>query len=583
MKHSQEAFLDLVKEAYNGDIQLPAFQREWKWERGKVISLYDSLRKQFPIGNFLLLKTPKDINFSPRPFEGCHKNNGSEKLALDGQQRLTAGIALLHGLGGNLRYFIDLNRLKELSENQKINLDNEEDIRNFVQDIDDGDNYLYGTTKKSSEEELLLENHLISTRHLIAKTATQRQLEAYEKKYPEMSNFLKYVFVPHFTLDNNFQCPVITLDENESLTAITRIFATINTTGKRLTPIEIVTAILYANEINLKEEVQAFQAKSDYLENMDKNGEVLLQTIALFSNETPKKSLLPKTITYLSFKAWYQEALQSLDDVGNFLTTRMGVGFNETDKLIPYDSILAPMAKVFKDTKNYKGAQKGRAIDCLEKWFVGSSLSQRYQEGVHNKQQKDVEDILNWIDAGDEYMPAWLKETTISPSMKSASPSGAIGRLLRCLMNRAEPIDPVDGIQVGYYENAHEPSQDHHIWPRKFCIDHVPNWNQNLTSSDVVLNIAPISAKTNKSWDKMDPANQVAQFEHATPNGEKQKQVLERLMLNDKCIEILKRPNKSKSDYDEFINERFIVFSKLLTLWGFGTSNNEFDDAVDSD
>ncbi|MFC2021131.1 DUF262 domain-containing protein [Chloroflexota bacterium] len=70
MKHSQENFLDLVKEAYRGELQLPAFQREWKWERSRVISLYDSLRKRFPIGSFLFLETSSDYDLSPRIYEG---------------------------------------------------------------------------------------------------------------------------------------------------------------------------------------------------------------------------------------------------------------------------------------------------------------------------------------------------------------------------------------------------------------------------------------------------------------------------------------------------------------------------------
>ena len=62
------AFIDLVAQAYSGQLKLPAFQRDWKWKRSQVILLYDSLRQGFPIGSFLFLKKGKDVALSPRDF-----------------------------------------------------------------------------------------------------------------------------------------------------------------------------------------------------------------------------------------------------------------------------------------------------------------------------------------------------------------------------------------------------------------------------------------------------------------------------------------------------------------------------------
>lgn len=582
MKHSQEPFLSLVKEAYEGTLQLPAFQREWKWERGKVISLYDSLRKQFPIGSFLFLDTSPNFDLSPKPFEGSQKGITPERgkrLTLDGQQRITAGIALTKGLGGSLRYFLDLKALRQLAEDKGIDYHDEDSVTDFVQEVDDGDNYIIASTKSGDHKTLLLEQHLLSTTYLISKVTAQKYLEEYEEKYPDYRNFMKYLLVPYFTLDNEFNCPIITLTEEESLAAVTRIFATLNTTGKRLTPVEIVTATLYAHEVNLKKQVQEYQEASDYLKNMDPNGEILLQTIALLAGKSPKKSLLPKTIDRDRFKAWHEDAQDLIDRVGEFLTNELGVGFKDTNKLIPYDSIIAPMAIAFQKMKAFQKdpAKKRSALDKLKTWFIGAALTQRYSEGVHNKQENDAREICEWIEKDDDnFRPGWLKDARILNDMKRASPNGAIGRLIKCLINLEKPLDPLESTNIGYYDDRDEAPQDHHIWPRKFCTLSVKEWEEGRDSTEYVLNIMPLGSKTNKNWEKMDPSNQISDIRNKHANKAKVDDIFSRLWLSDECVSIMERPNKTVADYYEFIDARFRVVVSKLSKYGFGQGDEEF-------
>jgi hypothetical protein len=585
MKHSQETFLQLVKEAYEGSLQLPAFQREWKWERSRVISLFDSLRKQFPIGSFLFLESSTEYNLAPRPFEGVKKAKESDnvRLTLDGQQRITSGIALVYGLGGALRYFLNLAELKRLAEKQKIDFRDDAKVRNFVQDIDDGDNYIVATTKSTTLEKLLIEDNFLSSTKLVNKITAQKELEAYEEKYPETRDFLKYVVVPYFTLDNDFNCPVITLTKDESIAAVTRIFATINTTGKRLTPVEIVTATLYSHDINLKKHVSEYHETSECLKNMDLNGELLLQTIALLAKKTPKKSLLPKTITEERFKAYYEDALNLLDAVGDFLTKELGVGLKDTNKLLPYDSILPPMAIVYREVMSYEGANRRKAEEKLEKWFIGSALSQRYQEGVHNKQENDVEEMLRWIKEGDEFKPLWLANVQISKDMKLASPNGAIGRLIKCIMNRERPEDPLEQTKVGYYNDVSEYPQEHHIWPNKFCTQHISDWDNTRDFTNYILNIIPISSKTNKKWDKMNPVDQISDIKTAIPNEIRRKEIYNKLLISEKCIQIMEKSVKKRNDYLDFLDARFVAVVDKLARWEFYLGEEKFEDDISSE
>lgn len=587
MKHSQESFLSLVQEAYDGRLQLPAFQRDWKWERNKVISLYDSLRKHFPIGSFLFLDASPEYDLSPRPYEGSPARLKPSRLTLDGQQRITSGIILLHGTSSPNRYFLVLNALKKLAEDYQpgtstsrgLDYRNEDQVKQFVQDIDDGDNYMIATTRRTELDTLLLENHWLSSTHLANKVSTQKALEQYEAKYPDTKDFLKYVVVPYFTLDSDSSHPVTNLTSSESLAAVTRIFATINTTGKRLTPIEIVTACLFAHEVNLKQQVREFHQASDYLSNMDPIGEVLLQTIALLAGQSPKKSWLPKIITFERFKTYYQEALDLLDFTGQFLSEELGVGFKYTSDLIPYDSILAPIAVCFKDIKELDATAKRQALDKIEKWFIGAAIGQLYNEGVHNKQVKHMEDMRNWIKENSiEFKPMWLSNVRISPNMKLASPNGAIGRLFKCLINRHKPIDPLEELKVGYYDNADEFPEEHHIWPTRFCSDHIPDWDNKRDTNDHALNFIPVTLKTNRKWVNMDPKNQMDDVRHQIENPTKRQEILDKLLLSEECVEILDRPNKTKPDYFEFLDARFKVLCSRLALWDFTSGEEGYEE-----
>jgi hypothetical protein len=582
MKHSQETFLQLVKEAYEGSLQLPAFQRAWRWERSKVISLYDSLRKQFPIGSFLLLETSPEYDLSPRPYQGSNAKLKAVRLTLDGQQRITSGIILLHGAQDSARYFLDLRAIRKLAESTKpdgLDYRDEEKVKKFVQDLDDQDDYMIGTSRKTELNTMLLQDHLLSSTCLASKVSMQKSLEEYENRYPETREFNKYVIVPYFTLENTSNHPVTTLTSSESLSAVTKIFATINTTGKRLPPFEIVTAILYAHDIDLKLNVQVYREASDYLSNMDKDGEVLLQTIALLANESPKKSSLPKTIDYERFKRHCDDALTLLDRVGEFLSSELGVGLKYTDKLIPYVSILAPMAVCFKEIMVLEGKAKSKAYEKMQKWFIGAAVGQRYIQGAGTKQETDAKEMTEWVKRdSDELKPKWLSDVHVNEALIEAPASGAIGNLVRCLLNSKKPVDLLQGTKVGYYELADECPEEHHIWPKKFCTQYVSGWDKGKDTTEHALNIIPVSCKTNKRWAIMDPKNQVDDIKATIKNAAKRKETLGKLLISDECIRILERPKKTKKDYSDFLAARFKVLSGELMKLDFTPGEEEYEE-----
>jgi uncharacterized protein with ParB-like and HNH nuclease domain len=74
---------------------VPAFQREYVWKRAHAKKLIDSLIKDYPTGTMLTWETS-----NPPELKGNHiynENQGSVKLILDGQQRITTLYMLITG------------------------------------------------------------------------------------------------------------------------------------------------------------------------------------------------------------------------------------------------------------------------------------------------------------------------------------------------------------------------------------------------------------------------------------------------------------------------------------------------------
>ncbi len=105
-----------------GKIQLPDFQRGYKWEDERIRQLLVTVLRGHPLGVVMLLNTGNDqIRFKPRPIEGTNVPTGThaESLLLDGQQRLTSLTQALtadgvvhtmdsRGKRMDRRYFIDM-------------------------------------------------------------------------------------------------------------------------------------------------------------------------------------------------------------------------------------------------------------------------------------------------------------------------------------------------------------------------------------------------------------------------------------------------------------------------------------------
>jgi hypothetical protein len=584
MSGTVEVYTSLVEQAYDGRLKLPAFQRAFKWNRKQVILLFDSIRQGYPLNGMIQIEGNHD-EFQPKEFlgaEGSAKAKDAKRLVLDGQQRLTAGIHLFFNKSDELnsQYFIDLNKLeKNLFEN-KIDIDDEKQLKAHLSDLDVDSGYCVGRASARDPYALLNKSDLVFTPLLLVTNAKQRStyFESYVDKNPSRKKLLRNVIESYFLISGGPSIPLITIESSFKIDAISRIFATLNSTGKVLTPFELVVSVLYPRKIDLRNDISEGRQLTTFYPNMDASGEIALQTAVLFAGENPKKSLLPKSLSAEIWKEHGTAAFEWLDLAGKFLTDRLGMALDKTASLIPYDSLFAPMARVMKDVgyPGISGKELARVNDKLSKWVVGSALDQRYQEGVHTKQVNDVRAMVQWIN-DDKKEPDWLSEVRV-PGLMLATPTGAVGRMIRALFNRATLEDPVNQKVV----NAGTPTAHlHHVFPTKYVAKLI-GWDEKNDKSNLLLNTMQLDAETNSSFLNDDPAEQVTAGEQSNAKNYMASYAAQGIDSN--CIDIMRKPSKSKIEFLNFLKTRETYIEKMLQDFDFlsGGSALEIDDLEDA-
>lgn len=89
----------LFRQITNGEIKIPAFQRDYVWSEKQIISLLDSVYESFPIGSLLFWRVEqKALEVAPRKLTAFPATAEEYPLSyvLDGMQRLTTLYGVFH-------------------------------------------------------------------------------------------------------------------------------------------------------------------------------------------------------------------------------------------------------------------------------------------------------------------------------------------------------------------------------------------------------------------------------------------------------------------------------------------------------
>lgn len=555
---------ELLEKINDGRIQLPNFQRDYKWKPTQVKKLIDSIQASYPAGSLLFLEVDnksKELGYRPFEYLNDKKLKEPELLVLDGQQRLTSCYCAFYNQNSKYgkSYFLDYGEMYKVYSN-KIN--SEISFEYILKDAKYGSLSLNQLNEKKwmNISCLQTKQEFRKERAKIVQLINNEQLKSFLQN--DIENYLDSIF--------DYEFPVIRLSKEMPIEAVCKIFETINTTGLKLSAFDICVAKFMRQGLNLKERMDDIVKNDSILNNIFSDDETLfLQAIALLANKSPKANTLPKNLEKYDIEKWWDKAISGFKTTVEILDG-IGVGLKRDLELLPYKPILPLYTAVVIDC-NYENLNLGEKSSFhkkLKKFLYISAFSAHYTEGTDAKIQKDFKELCNWIKTNDE--PELIKmgiNWNIENILKITK-SGATGKAVLCLINSNHPKDFYEEVCVGKNLNTAK-SQLHHIFPKG-------RYQQQFGKEkiDSVFNLTFITDNSNNFIKDTRTKLYIKDILNKGTTEHGLKELLKDHLIDDKSYLFLK-----KEDLDNFIHSRANNVKHKLELEGIKI--NDFREEIE--
>lgn len=221
----------LFRQISNGEIKIPAFQRDYVWSEKQIISLLDSVYESFPIGSLLFWRVEqKALEVAPRKLTAFPVTDEVYPLSyvLDGMQRLTT-------LYGAFHFDPDIT-------NSALNVGFELRQKKFK-----------SLDQRSKDSELLVPlASLFSPKKLLEFQAVLTSEEDSDDLLDSVLN-LQAAF-------QDYMIPTVTIQSSD-IERVVGIFERVNSTGTRLNSVDFMRAITWTNSFDLSSKIAEVSAQ----------------------------------------------------------------------------------------------------------------------------------------------------------------------------------------------------------------------------------------------------------------------------------------------------------------------------------
>ncbi|AJK68752.1 DUF262 domain-containing protein [Corynebacterium marinum] len=505
-----------LEETRSGKIQLPDFQRGYKWDDERIRQLLITVLRGHPMGVVMLLETNNAlVRFKPRPITGVDLEPGTEpeKLLLDGQQRLTSLTQALTGGGvvhtkdvrGKLlerRYFAhmaraleDVNRMDEAV----ISVPGDGVIRkNFDRDI-----VLDLSTPEKQRAEGYYPLNL-----LFDATGSMEWLFGHEDKSLAFSFQDKFV-----SQAGKYNIPAIELDAQTDKAAVATVFEKVNIGGLPLNVFELLTAVFAGDADFYNETGSDFRLNDDWQETKKKwvdfpvlagvENTDFLQAVTMLA--TRKRNLASTSTRPPAISAKREDVLKlELTDylewrdplrdafiwASGFLADRHI--FSHRD--VPYPKQLVPLAaiRVVLGQKADMHSVSAR----LSTWFWSGVLGELYGSATETRFVRDIEGVPAWAVDGESPTPRTVADANFTESRLHSmrTRNSAAYKGVAALVMAGGARDWMEDKAFGAVQHKDMAVDIHHIFPQRWC-------NENGIDDEhreSIVNKTMLGARTNR-------------------------------------------------------------------------------------
>lgn len=523
---------DYLSRTTKGEIQLPDFQRGYKWDVERIRQLLITVLRSHPMGVVMLLETGNAlVRFKPRPVEGTNPPASTEPrfLLLDGQQRLTSLTQTLTGDGvvstkddrGKLmdrRFFVemstaveDFNRMDEaVISTPADGVIRENFDRDIVLDL--------STPEKQQEQGYFPVNLLFDPSENVTWLFTG-------KADPELARtFFAKVVDPA----SKYKIPAIELDAETEKSAVATVFEKVNIGGLPLNVFELLTSVFAGDPAYYERTGKDFRLNDDWQETKriwssydvlsDVQNTDFLQAVTMLTTLERRNSEGPSSTRATSAKRedvlkleledylrWRDELRDAFIWSAGFLADRHI--FRHRD--IPYSKQLVPLAAI-KVTLG-KDAELHSASARLTRWFWSGVLGELYGSATETRFVRDIEQVPAWVRDESAPLPRTVAEANFVESrlhsMRTRNSAAYKGMAALVMANDAR--DWMQDKLFGAFQYKDLDVDIHHIFPQRWC---------NLNGIDdehreSIVNKTMLSAHTNRVIGGVAPSSYLSKIE----------------------------------------------------------------------
>lgn len=524
---------ELVYSVKQGEIRLPNFQRPFVWKKKEVLKLLDSIYNAYPIGSILLWYTSEELH-SERTIADIEieddKNYVPALYVLDGQQRLSTLCGALYWNG----------KKTDSIWNISFDLAKEE--------------FLHPMDEKRIEYFPL--NKLLNTSDFINQCRTFEGHINRDSYYRRAERLLRSI--------KDYKVPVVRIGDMK-INEVAPIFERINSTGRKLTIVDLMRAATWKGGFDLNKAINNVQESCKTLEYDNIADNHILRNISscagLGINREDIDKLRRISADELQIAAEkcshaYSLAIQFLKD--NFPLP--------TYDFLPYALQLTFIVEFFNLNKNPTGYQK----EQLAKWFWLTGFSRHFGTSNTGQNSRDLNNMRKFAQSAIDYIPVEHDIILDKFLFDEFRLNIANSKTFALLLASRQPKSLISGVAIDLYEtlsgvNRHD---FHHIFPLSW------NLSGNL---NICINICLLNKKENIQISNKQPS-EVFELLMSRHNGELVS-ILESNFISQQCLEALLR-----NDVDLFFNGRKLLLKEEIEkLSGKKTAPSTLPNQADMD
>jgi hypothetical protein len=472
MAIAQITIRQLLQRIIEGEIRIPAFQRDFVWEPDRVQFLMDSIFKGYPIGTILLWRTKENLSYDRDlgPFTlPAPKKEYPIDYVLDGQQRITSIFSTFQ---------------TDLKKNQESSIKWVDVYFDMSADANSQDSQFVAL--ESAE----VEQHHVPLRVLFdvtefGKFTRSITNEIHLKAVDQLQALFKEAVIPVETV------------ETEDHSKIAIIFERINRGGVPLDTYQLLSAWTWSGDFDLRTKFDELATELDdvgFSELRDDPDLLLKCCAAVIRNDASAHAVVDLKGTevrdaFLLFRNGLMGAIDFLRRDCEVISI----------KVLPYKSMIIPLTRFFA-TDNVSGFHPdAKQRTSLKRWFWHSCFSRRYSNSVDSALSQDISSMILLLAKNSIDLDRRLANVTPDYFLSNTFSLTSVNtKVFILLLTQAQPKSFLSAAEVDLRNvlMSCNRTEFHHIFPKNYLATKESVTDKSQQS--MLANFAFLSQKDNR-------------------------------------------------------------------------------------